>query len=194
MSEQFFTISMATEQDAADILAIYAPYVQTGTESWEYDPPAIEEYAQRIAQVRAAGLPWLVAREGRRLLGYAYAGRYGARRGYDFTVEVSIYMDPQEHGRGIGRALYTALLALLKAQGYCNAMAIITDPNPGSDAFHEAMGFACIGRFPHMGYKHKKWLGLSYYRAILGEFDEKTAPPLALQQLDSAVVSRILRG
>lgn len=185
-------LRFATTADAAAMLAIYTPYVTNTTVSWEYAPPPLAEFTGRIASHAAAGFPWLCAEENGALLGYAYASRYAARRGYDYSVETTVYVSGAAHRRGAGKALYRALLALLTAQGYCTAFALITDPNPKSDAFHRALGFTKEASLPRMGYKQATWLNLGVYARPLCALPDRPAPTIPVQNLPAQTVRNIL--
>ncbi|HEU0157501.1 MAG TPA: GNAT family N-acetyltransferase, partial [Stellaceae bacterium] len=104
------TIRDSAEGDVARIAAIYRHHVLHGVASFEEVPPPPEELAQRRRAILARGLPYLVAEEGGRVLGYAYASPYRTRSAYRFTVEDSIYIDAAETGRGLGRALLSELI------------------------------------------------------------------------------------
>lgn len=182
----------AARQDAGRMLAVYAPYVERTTASWEYEVPSRPEFARRVEEHQAAGFPWLVAEAGGAVLGYAYAGRFGARRGYDWDAEVSIYLSPDAHRRHVGKALYGALLALLYRQGYHNCYALVTHPNEASALFHKAMGFRELARLPGAGYKAGTWLDLSYFWTPLAPAVPQPTPPVPFQALDPGEVRRIL--
>ena len=102
-------------------------------------------------------------------------------------------IDVQRALRHAATALYTALLALLRRQGYVNCFALITHPNPASAAFHERMGFAEAARLPHAGYKDGRWLGLSYYQLTLQPLPAVPVPPVPLSALGAAETERSLR-
>ena len=129
---------------------------------------------------------------GSTVLGYAYAGRLGERRGYDWDAEATVYLSAAAHRRHIGTALYTALLELLRAQGYVNCYALITDPTPAIEAFHRRMGFAEAARLPGAGYKQGQWIGLYYFHKLLCAPPERPVPPVPLCALDDARVAEIL--
>lgn len=185
-------LRMAGPKDAGSMLAVYAPYVEHSTASWEYETPSLSEFSGRLQEHLDAGFPWLLAQEGRTILGYAYAGHFGARRGYDWDAEVSVYLSAAAHRRHAATALYTALLALLRRQGYVNCFALITHPNPASASFHERMGFVETARLPHAGYKHGRWLGLSYYQLVLQPPPDAPVPPVPMSALDAAETGRLL--
>ena len=124
-------IRIATEADIPQMLAIYAPYVENTTYSFEYTPPTFETFAQRFANYTAQ-CPWLVWEEDGRVLGYAYGSLPFERAAYAWCAEVSIYLSPESHGKGIGRALYEALENLLWKQGYRIIYALITSATASS--------------------------------------------------------------
>ena len=186
-------LRMADAGDAGRMASVYAPYVERTTASWEERVPGREEMARRLSRHVQDGFPWLVADAGGAILGYAYAGRFGARPGYDWDAEVSIYLSADAHRHRVGKALYAALLALLAQQGYCNCYALVTHPNEARAAFHRAMGFREIARLPGAGYKLGQWVGLSYYYVPLRPLEERPARPTPLYRLDPALVRRYLR-
>jgi phosphinothricin acetyltransferase len=138
--------------DAAAIARIYRPFVEDSAVSFEVDAPDDAEMAARIEAARAR-YAWLVAIVDGRVVGYAYAGAHRARAGYRFSVETSAYVDDGARGRGVGRALYDALLDRLVARGFCSAYAGIVLPNDASVALHRAVGFVDVGVFRRVGWK-----------------------------------------
>lgn len=187
-----FTLRPAAEGDTDAMLAIYSPYVEATTVSFEMQPPTPAEFRRRWAAGHEA-FPWLCAEEKGELLGYAYAGRLAARPGYNWSVELTIYLAATARGRGVGRRLYTALLALLREQGYCEAYAIITQPGPESEAFHRRMGFRHEGTLRRAGRKQGLVLGISYYALTL-KADEGSPPPaLPFTALPPGRVAAILQ-
>jgi phosphinothricin acetyltransferase len=145
--------------DLAAIAAIYAPEVLEGTATFELEPPDAAELGLRLAKVRALGLPWLVAEEGGRIAGYAYAGMHRDRPAYRFTVEDSVYLAPWARGRGIGRLLLEAVLAASRDAGMRQMVAVIGDSaNLGSIHLHRACGFADVGTLRDVGFKFGRWL------------------------------------
>ena len=98
-----------------------------------------------------------------------------------------MYVANGMHRRGIGRALYAALLALLRRLGYYNALAGITVPNDGSIGLHTAMGFRDAGLNRNVGYKDGRWWDVAYVEASLQHtYPEKVEPPLSIRALDAA--------
>lgn len=157
----------ATEADAEAIAGIYRPYVLETPVSFEVDPPHPGEMAQRIAK-SLSRWAWLVheSADGR-IVSYAYVGAYAERPSYRWSVLTSVYGLPERHRRGDGRALYTALLALLRLQGFEQAMAGITLPNAGSVGLHQAMGFGPVGVYRRAGFKLGRWHDVAYFQRAL---------------------------
>lgn len=152
------TVRLADESDAAAVVELYNWYVTHSTATFQYDPSTLEEMQQNIRGVLARA-PFLVAEDAKgRLCGYACAHPLHPRAAYGWCVETTIYCHPHCMGQGVGGKLYRPLLAMLKAQGYRAAAALVTHPNPESEAFHKALGFHKAGVQPRSGYKFGRWL------------------------------------
>jgi L-amino acid N-acyltransferase YncA len=179
-------IRMATENDAETIAAIYRPSVVDRATSFEVDPPSAIEVAARIRSLQAFA-PWLVCAADdpggdARVLGYAYASPHAERAAYRWSVNVTVYIDPSQHRRGIGSALYQALFALLRVQGFYVAHAGITLPNPGSVGLHESLGFLPVGVYPAVGWKLGEWRDVGWWQLPLQDRPATPAPPLTPAQ------------
>jgi phosphinothricin acetyltransferase len=169
MSADGVNIRPSHEGDIDRIAAIYRHHVLYGLASFEEVPPDAEELAARRRAILGRGLPYLVAEHSSRVLGYCYAGPYRPRAAYRFTLEDSIYIDEAEVGRGIGRALLTALLDRCSELGYRQMVAVIG----GSDTWpsirlHAALGFARIGVLPAVGFKFGSWVDIVLMQRALG--------------------------
>jgi len=155
-------IRIACEDDAPEILRIYAPAVRDSAASFETVVPSLEEMERRV-RANLETYPWLVDDEGDSLRGFAYASSYRIRQAYQWTVEVSIYVDQPYRRQGIGRALYERLFEVLRRQGFKTALAAVAVPNAPSQQLHESMGFECVGVIPAVGYKHGAWRDLGWW-------------------------------
>lgn len=160
------TIRPAAPQDAAGILAIYAPIVRDTAISFEVEPPTVPEMQQRMAQMLLK-FPWLVCERQGDILGYVYATQHRARAAYQWSVDVSVYIHAEMHRSGIGRGLYTALFSLLQRQGFYNLYAGITLPNDGSVGLHEALGFQPVGVYRSVGFKFGAWHDVGWWHLPL---------------------------
>ena len=179
-------IRLAEERDAAAIAAIYAPNITDGVASFELVPPDAAEMARRMAGILPA-YPWLVCEHAGRVTGYVYASQHMARAAYQWSANVSAYIDAGSHRRGIGRALYTSLFALLRLQGFYNAYGGITLPNAGSVGLHEAMGFRLVGVYRDIGHKMGRWHDVGWWHL---ELQPKPAKPPAAP-LDTAAAKQL---
>ncbi|HTW63189.1 MAG TPA: GNAT family N-acetyltransferase [Bryobacteraceae bacterium] len=152
-------IRPAATPDAPQIAAIYAHYVRHGTATFEIDPPDAGEIESRRCEIVRQGLPYLVVASGDRILGYAYAAPYRPRPAYRFTVEDSIYIDPAEAGRGLGKLLMPPLIRACEEAGRRQLIAVIGDSaNLASVRLHERFGFRHTGVFYGVGFKFGRWL------------------------------------
>jgi L-amino acid N-acyltransferase YncA len=160
-------IRNANHDDAAAIHAIYAPIVSDTVISFETDVPSVDEMASRIHHIQQQ-FPWLVGVSDQgEVLGYVYASKFRERAAYQWTVEVTAYVHENARGQGVARRLYGALFERLVAQGYFQAIATITLPNPASVALHESMGFKPAGLFHAVGHKLGVWRDVGYWQKAL---------------------------
>ncbi len=184
------TLRLATPADGAAAAAIYAPVVRDTTTSFEAVPPDASEMAARIAATLPR-YPYLVAERDGRVVGYAYAGAHRARAAYAWAAETSVYLAPEAQGQGVGRAIMTALLALLRAQGFAAAYAGATLPNAASVGLHRALGFRDAGTFHRAGFKHGLWCDVWWGELDLGA-GAAPDPPRTLADLGAAVLAEAL--
>lgn len=159
-------------EDAADLVAIYAPYVETTAITFETEVPTVADFASRIKKTLEK-FPYLVAEEEGRVVGYAYASTYKDRAAYDWTVELSVYVSNFARGKGIGSLLYAALEEELTVRGFKNFLACIALPNPASLALHEKRGYERVAHFKKVGYKFGTWHDIVWLqKSLVGENDE----------------------
>ncbi len=186
-------IRIATEADVPEILAIYAPYVENTTITFEYDVPCRREFMQRFYTITEQ-FPWLVWEEEGEILGYAYASPPYARAAYRWCAEPSVYLKPEARGRGIGKALYAALEKILKIQGYQVLYALITEENSDSLAFHKHLGYEKCVLFPNCGFKMGRWLGVYWLEKRLTsvEIPKSFPTPFSRLRQDDQRISDIL--
>lgn len=150
------TMRIAVEADGPALAAIYEPYISNTVISFEAVPPTGEQMGARIAKCLLTH-PWLVAEVDGKIAGYAYAGPHSGRAAYDWSADISVYLAPDHHRRGIGRSLYDVLIALLRHQGYHALFAGITLPNEPSVAIHSAIGMRQVGIYREVGFKFGEW-------------------------------------
>ena len=175
------TIRLATPEDAEQVQAIYAPYCHTPI-SFESEPPSVEAMRGRLAKVLGP-YPWLLCEEDGEALGYAYATRHRERAAYCWSVDTAIYVRQGQQRRGLGRALYTALLAVLPLQGFVNAYAGVTLANPASVGLHEAMGFRPVGVYERVGFKCGAWHDVAWFQRPLQPWPAEPSPPRGVEEV-----------
>ncbi|ODT30355.1 MAG: GNAT family N-acetyltransferase [Kaistia sp. SCN 65-12] len=174
---------VATPDDGGALAEIYGPIVRDTSISFETDPPTGEIMAQRVESTTATH-PYLAATRSGRLVGYAYASKHRERAAYRWSVDVTIYVAPDAHRSGVGRALYGPLLSILRAQGFRNAFAGIALPNAGSVGLHEALGFAPVGIYRNVGFKHGSWHSVGWWGLELADGLETPGEPVAFPDID----------
>jgi len=164
------TIRPTTPADIPAITAIYAFEVREKTASFELTPPDEAEMNRRFTALIDNGFPYLVAEAAGRVAGYAYAGPYRPRPAYRYTVENTVYLDPDYYRRGIGSALLNELIAQCTARSFRQMIAVIGDSaNAASIGLHRRAGFAMIGIHPDVGLKFGRWLDSVQMQLALGE-------------------------
>lgn len=177
-------IRLATVEDGEQVAAIYAPFVADTAVSFETVPPTGDEMGRRIREMTVAH-PWLVCERERTVLGYAYASSHRARAAYHWSVDVSVYVHGAARRSGVGTAVYTCLFRILVLQGFYNAYAGITLPNPASVALHELMGFKRIGVYEAVGYKLGAWHDVSWWWKPLRALSESPQPASTVEAVRS---------
>lgn len=190
MTESSYVYRLATPADAEVLLAIYAPYVETSI-TFECTCPTVEEFRTRIEE-RYMLYPYIVCEYNGTPVGYAYASRLFAREAYDWSVELSVYMDMSHRGRGLGRAIYAKLLDLLAMQGVRTAHGKVTFPNEKSDRLHRDLGFELVGTMHNVGFKLGQWRDVNHYEKYIGNFEEAPKPVVPICELDAAQVAEVL--
>jgi phosphinothricin acetyltransferase len=165
------TVRPAVESDLAAVAGIYAHHVRTGVATFELEPPDSAEWRRRLAAVRSAGLPFLVATVSGEVIGYAYCAPWKPRPAYRHTVEDSVYLAPDATGRGAGGQLLDHLLAGCAEAGVRQVIAVIVDADAdaaASIALHRKRGFVEAGRLTAVGYKYGRWLDTLLLQRSLG--------------------------
>ena len=172
----------ARASDAARLLEIYAWYVENTAVSFEYDAPSLDEFLGRMERTTAK-YPWLVVEEAGRVMGYAYAGPFKGRPSYDWSCEITVYLDHRARGRGLGRALYGALEEALGEMGLLNLYAYVSWAEVEDDIltrdsprFHERMGYTLAGRFHRCGCKFGRWFDMVVMEKAIGPHDPDPEP------------------
>ena len=169
-------VRAATADDAEALAAIYGHHVLTGFGTFEEEPPSPAEMESRRAAIAGRGLPYLVAEDAGRVLGFAYAGPFRPRQAYRYTLEDSVYIAPNAIGMGVGRAVLSAVIAECEALGIRQLVAVIGDSgNAASIGLHRSLGFVDAGVGRSFGFKHGRWVDVVWMQKSLNGGDQ-TAP------------------
>ncbi len=189
MDNEQILVRAASPADAAELLAVYAPYVERTAITFEYDVPSEQEFAGRIRRTLER-YPYLVAERGGRILGYAYAGPFKERAAYGWAVETTVYVRQDCRRSGVGRLLYDALERTLAAQHILNLNACIAWPEQedayltrDSISFHERLGYRLVGRFHKCGYKFGRWYDMAWMEKLIGEHKAEMPPVIPFPEL-----------
>jgi L-amino acid N-acyltransferase YncA len=141
------------------VAAIFAHYVRTTVTTFEEVPPTAADWQRRLDELAGRNLPFLVAEADGVVCGYAYASPWRPKPAYRYTVEDTVYISPAHTGRGLGRALLTALLTGCEQAGARQVIAVIADTgSDASAALHRRLGFEPAGCLRRVGYKHERWV------------------------------------
>lgn len=186
-------IRLATPTDAVAMLAIYAPYIRNTSITFETGVPAVADFANRIRSY-LEHWPWLVYEKDGQIVGYAYASRYRERVAYQWSVECSAYVHDDYLRSGIANALYTALFAILKKQGFTTVYAVINLPNERSVAFHEHMGFIYFATYAKVGYKLGNWKDVGWWQLQLNEYLQEPPVPVKLSTMNHQVLKELIES
>jgi len=146
----------ATADDSDAILAIYAYYIEHTMVTFEVEVPSHADFRARVDGILAE-YPYVVYEQNGVVRGYAYASKSRERAAYRFNADVSVYVDKNAAGRGIGFRLYEALFARLAQTELVNVYAAIVPPNDASIRLHEKFGFTPVGTFRRTGWKFDAW-------------------------------------
>ena len=172
-------IRSSRDQGLPAITSIYAHHVLQSTGTFETEVPSVADMTSRRAEVLSRGLPYLVAEHDGAIAGFAYGNWFKPRLAYRYSVEDSIYLAPNLHRMGLGRALLAELLARCEAVGIRKMMAVVGDSaNAGSVGVHLALGFEQVGKIEACGWKFGAWRDIVIMQKTLGLGDTQPPTPL----------------
>lgn len=184
-------IRLAREADAVEILKIYEPYIKDTAITFEYEVPTLDEFKNRIKKISSV-YPYLVCLIGGRIVGYAYAYRQKERAAYQWNAELSVYINKLYLRMGIGKALYSCLIEILKLQNVRNIYGGVTIPNPNSEKLHEYFGFQRLATYHNVGYKCDAWQDIILFEKSIGEYGSKPKSILTVQEIDQNLIVEIM--
>lgn len=160
-------------EDAARLVEIYSHYVLDTAVSFECTAPSVEEFAERIKNIKTK-YPYLVCEKDGKIIGYVYASSYSSRDAYDWTVSTSIYVDKDCRRNGAGALLYKELEKRLKEKGIINLLAGVAfcekeDEYLTNDSqkFHLKMGYSEVAHMKGVGKKFERWYDIKWFQKKL---------------------------
>lgn len=159
-------VRLARLQDAEGIRAIYNREVLEGTATFDLRPRSLDEQQAWLTE-RSGAHAVMVAVDGSRVVGFGALSAYRERAAYSTTVEDSVYVAPDQQGRGVGRALLEALVAAAAERGFHSVIGRIAGGNEASVALHERCGFTVVGTEKEVGRKFRRWLDVTVVQIVL---------------------------
>ena len=165
-------VRAATQADAQALAEIYGHAVLHGFGTFEEEPPGAADMEARRMAIVSQGLPYLVAEDAGRVLGFAYAAPFRPRAAYRYTLEDSVYVAPDAAGKGVGRTVLRAVIDACEALGVRQLMAVIGDSeNAASIGLHRSLGFEQTGVGRSVGFKHGRWVDIVHMQKPLNGGD-----------------------
>lgn len=183
-------VRLATPHDAEACRAIYAQYITSAT-TFESTLPSIDEFTRRI-QTISARYPYLVIERNGIVIGYAYAHEFKERAAYQWSSELSIYLDGKTKRNGLGKALYVCLINLVQVQGVRTVYGIVTMPNFASEKLHESLGFIKTGTMHNSGYKDGAWHDVAWFEKPIAPYTDAPEKLIAFSEIATATIDEIL--
>jgi L-amino acid N-acyltransferase len=158
-------IRMATLEDAAAIADIYNVEVTTSVVTFDLVPRTVEQQRDWLRE-RSGALACIVAIDGGAVVGWASLSQYRAKPAYSTSVENSIYVHRDHHGRGVGDLLLGALVDKADEHGFHAVFARIVDGPAASKALHAKHGFEVVGVEREVGRKFGRWLDVTVMQRL----------------------------
>ncbi len=145
-------------EDAAILVDIINYNILNSTSLYDYLPRTIENQIAIFEEKQKKGFPIIVAVVKNNVIGFGYYSEFRFREAYRFTVEHSVYVSNDYHGRGTGKLLMQRLIDLAKQQKLHTMIAVIDSENQNSISFHEQFGFKTVAVLKETGFKFNRWL------------------------------------
>lgn len=169
----------ARPDDFTRITQIYNHYVNTSVATFEEDAVSVKDMLERFNVFKTAGLPYIVAEEDGKVIGYAYLSYWRTRSAFRFSVENTVYLAPGNERKGVGKCLVQLTLDAARAIGktsVVSAISVMPDQAVETSAsvmLHLRTGFKVVGRMHKVGYKFGKWIDVVWLEYDLSKLDSK---------------------
>lgn len=184
-------IRFAQERDATALLEIYKQYIDTSI-TFEYELPSKDEFQRRIREY-SEEYPYFICTENGRCVGYVYAHRAQERAAFQWNAELSIYLDKNYQGKGVGKILYEMMFEILSMQGVKTVYGLVTTPNPNSIKLHESTGFQLAGAYHSTGFKAGEWRDLLLYEKQIGVYYDRPTPIIPICKMNRNELADIIK-
>ena len=162
-------IRAATEDDLAEVSAIYDHHAVSSVSTFDVESPGPDRWLPKVRDSGVGEHLLVVVADDGEVRGYAESSVFRAKQAYEHSREVSVYLGLDARQQGYGRKLYDELLGLLRADGIHLVVAVIALPNPASEALHRACGFTRVGVLEEVGWKFGAWVDTAWWQLKLGE-------------------------
>ena len=161
------TIRPFKSDDIQAILDIINYNILHSTALYDYTVRTFEQQKNILEEKIGKNFPVIVAELDGITVGFGMYSEFRFREAYKFTVEHSVYVSENHHGKGIGKLLLQDLIQLAKNQKLHTMIAVIDAENQSSVEFHEKFGFKTVGIIKESGYKFDRWLHSVFMQLIL---------------------------
>ena len=160
-------IRAAKAADCAAILAFWNPIIRDTAVTFSSQEKTLQDLRQMLDDKAKAGHGFLVADLDGQVVGFATYGQFRAGVGYAHTMEHTVILSPKTQGRGIGRALMTAIEDHARRAGAHSIFAGVSMENPDAVAFHSKLGYSDGIVLPKVGFKFGRWMDLKLMQKFL---------------------------
>ena len=160
-------IRPAVKDDARAIADIYNLEVETSTVTFDLRPRTLEEQEAWLEERSGAYVVLVAVDDSGDVIGFGSLSPYKSRPGYSTTVEDSVYVRRDQHGRGVGRAILEALVEAAKGSGFHVVMARIVGGHEASIGLHSTLGFEIVGHERQTGRKFNQWFDVILMERLL---------------------------
>jgi L-amino acid N-acyltransferase YncA len=159
-------IRAATGADAAAICRIYNQGIQDRVAPLEAEERTPAERAQWLG-AHGPRHPVLVAEGDGGVVGWASLNVFNARRAYDHVADLSLYVERDWRGRGVGRRLLEALVARARELGYHKLVLAAFPWNEAGMRAYGRAGFREVGTYREQGRLDGRWVDTIVMEKIL---------------------------
>ena len=182
---------VAQKTDSITIQKIYQFYVENTTITFDYEVPNVADF-ERLVEKTLVHYPFFVCEIKDKVVGYAYAHSYMEKAAYQWSSVLTVYLDKDYTGYGIGQGLYQSLIDSLSLQNFENIYACVTFPNDKSQKLHESFGFKKVGTFKKAGFKNGSWYDINWFEKKVSIYEKEPKTIIPFRELTSETISNIL--